>query len=60
MLVKYKVQYSPRGPGHVVAFETSFDHLPTPQEIAKAFGVTEGPHYERIIDGSFTIDKRAT
>ncbi len=54
----YTVTYSPRGPGHAAVFVYTFDHDPSPLEIAKVFGFTYGSHYERIMDGSFTVEKQ--
>ena len=53
------VSYSPRGPGHVISFQAAFDHDPSPHEIITEFGFSPGsPHYERIVDGSFTVENR--
>lgn len=54
--MRFTITYSPRGPGYATEFVQEFDHDPSPQEIARGFGFTEGSvHYERIIDGSFTV-----
>lgn len=57
--MKIRVTYAPRGPGHTPLFCSEFDHEPSPQEVAKRFGITGGVHYQRIIDGSYTIEKLA-
>lgn len=51
-----RVTYSPRGPGHQPLDAVVFEALPSPREIAAAFGIKDGPHYERIIDGSYTVE----
>ena len=54
--VMIKVTYSPRGPGHEALATVFFDHDPSPQEVADAIGIKAGPHYHRIIDGSYTVE----